>query len=57
MYRANSAISTLCVWQEKNLKKGKERKILPKLIENRMKKYNSPTQRKQFKILGGRISI
>ena len=58
MYRANSAISTLCVWQEKNfLKEGKERKILPKLIENRMKKYNSLTQRKQFKILGGRISI
>lgn len=57
MYRANSAISTLYVWQEKNLKKGKERKILPKLIENRMKKYNSPTQRKQFKILDGRISI
>lgn len=43
--------------RKKLLKEGKERKILPKLIENRMKKYNSLTQRKQFKILGGRISI
>lgn len=33
MYRANSAVSTLCVWEKKNfLKKGKERKMLPKLI-------------------------
>ena len=59
MYRANSAISTLCVWQKKKnfLKKGKERKMLPKLLENIMKKCNSLGQRKQFKILDGRINI
>lgn len=39
------------------LKKGKERKMLPKLIENITKKCNSLGQRKQFKILDGRINI